>query len=264
MKFLRSTTLVAVLVTLATGVPATASSAPMWKNAKQVTLPRGAQGLPQGYLPTLTCVSPGNCEAGGAYATRSGVEGLILNEANGVWTAPLTLKAPGNAAIIAGVTIYGLSCGALGNCAAVGSYDDRAGNVEAFFANEVGKKWSAATQVTLPANAVGTGQNALLRSVSCSSAGSCSAVGDYQANNVLASRAVGFVTSEVHGTWQRASEISTTSTPNFNPLITLNQIACASSANCVAVGSFVDANNVTQGLLVSEIRGAWSLALTPP
>ena len=258
MKFLRSTTVVATLVTLASVVPASASSAPAWKDAKLVTLPKGAQGLPLGYLPTLTCVAPGNCEAGGAYATRSGVEGLILNETNGVWTAPVTLKAPANAANAAGVTIYGLSCGALGNCAAVGSYDDQAGNVEAFFANEVGKKWSAATQVTLPANAVGTGQNALLRSVNCSSAGSCSAVGDYQANNALASRSVGFGTSEVHGSWKRASEITTTSTPNFNPFITLNQIACASSANCVAVGSFVDANNVTHGLLVSEISGAWS------
>jgi hypothetical protein len=209
-------------------------------------------------------VSPGNCEAGGAYAVGGGVQGVILNETNGAWTAPVTLKAPSDVAKGTGATIYGLSCGARGNCATVGSYNDRGGNVQPFVANEVRGKWSPAKKATLPANAVKAGQNSLFRSVSCPSLGNCSAVGDYQDNYPVTSRTVGFVMNEVNGRWQRAQEITTTSTPNINPFITMSQIACASSANCVAVGSFINSNNVTQALVVSEVRGTWRRGLSLP
>jgi hypothetical protein len=262
MKLLRSTVAVAALVTLASVAPASASSVPTWKNAKQVVLPKGANGIPEGYLPTLTCVSPGNCEAGGVYGVDGGVEGLIVNESHGEWTAPVTLQAPLDAAQSPSLTIYALSCGARGDCAAVGNYEDRAGTTQAFVANEVSNAWSRATKVTLPANALDVGQSALLRSVACSSPGDCSAVGDYQDNNRVASRNQGFDTDEVHGHWTRATEITTTSRVNFNPFITMNQIACASQGECVAVGSFVDENDVTQGLIESEVRGVWSRGVT--
>jgi len=262
MKLLRTAVTMGVLVALTTVVPASASPAPSWQRAKQAALPKGAQGLPQGYLPTLSCVSPGNCEAGGAATVGGGVQGFVLNESNGAWTAPVTLKAPTDAAKGTGVTIYGLSCGALGNCAAVGSYSDRRANVQAFVANEVRGRWSPATKVALPANALASGQNALVRSVSCRSLGNCSAVGDYQDNTPVTSRTVGFVMSEVRARWRPAREFTTVSAPNVNPFVAMNQIACASSANCVAVGSFIDANDVTQALVEREDHGTWSRAFS--
>jgi hypothetical protein len=257
MKALRTTVVLAALVTFASVLPASASI-PAWAAAKLATLPVGAQGIPDGFLPTLTCVSIGNCEAGGAYTDSHGdVEGLVLNEAKGVWTAPQTLKAPANAAANPGVTIYALSCGALNNCAAAGSYQDRADNVLAFVANEVAGHWLPAKQVTLPTNALAKGQNALLRSIQCSSSGECSAVGTYDDNNSITSRTEGFVVSETHGTWARAREVVAPN-PNFNPFLSLNQIACASVGDCVAVGSFINANDVTEGLVVDQVGGAWT------
>jgi len=264
MKFLRTVVMIGALVALTTAMPASASPAPSWQNAKQATLPNGAQGLPQGYLPALSCVSPGNCEAAGAYSVGAGVQGVILNESSGKWTVPVTLKTPSDVAKGTGVTVYGLSCGAVGNCAAVGSYNDRAGSVQSFVADEVHGKWSAATKAKLPANAAKGGQNALLRSVSCPSLANCAAVGNYQDNDAAASRTVGFVMNEVNGTWQRAREIATIATPNLNPFIAMNQIACASNANCVAVGSFIDKNDVTQALVVSEVRGVWRRGVSLP
>jgi hypothetical protein len=248
-------------------LPAAASGTFAWMNAKQAALPPGATGLPAGYLPTLTCVSAGNCEAGGAYTAANGnVEGLVLNEVNGTWTAPTTILAPAGAASNSDLTVYGLSCGSLGNCAAVGSYDDSALNIQAFVANEINQKWTSAVKVTLPSNALGTGQTALVRSVVCPSAGNCSAVGGYLDNATPASRTEGFVIGEVGGSWQSASEISMTSSTNFNPYVDVNQIACSSTSNCVGVGSFIDANDVTQGLLVDQVKGTWSrgLSLTLP
>jgi hypothetical protein len=264
MKFLRTAVVMSSLVTIATVMPASASMAPTFQNAKQAPLPKGAQGLPQGYLPTLACVSPGNCEAGGAYAVGGGVQGVILNETNGAWTAPVTLKAPSDVAKGTGVTIYGLSCGSRGNCAAVGSYLDRKGNVESFIANEVHDRWGIAHKVALPANALKSGQNALVRSVSCPALGDCSAVGVYQDNDAVTARTVGFVINEVNGKWQRAREITTIEAPNINPFITINQVACSSNASCVAVGSFVDVNNVTQALVLNRVRGSWSRGQSLP
>lgn len=263
MKPLRSVILVATLMALSTVVPAAASGTFAWSRARQAALPTGATGLPSGYLPTLSCVSPGNCEAGGAYNAAGGnVEGLVLNEVNGRWAVPTTLAPPAGAATNPGLTVYALSCGSLGNCAAVGSYQDSAFNVQAFFANEVNQKWAAAKEVTLPANALGSGQTALVRSVVCSSARNCSAVGSYLDNATPTSRSVGFVVDEVGGSWQSATAISVTASTNSDPNVAINQIACASVGNCVAVGSFVDVNDVTQGLLVDQLNGAWARGQT--
>jgi hypothetical protein len=187
---------------------------------------------------------------------------LVLNEVNGTWNTPTTLVAPAGASADPSMTVYGLSCGSLGNCIAVGSYQDNSLNIQAFIANEVNQKWLPAKEVTLPANAVSTSQVALVRSVVCSSAGNCSAVGGYLDNNSPTPRNVGFVLSEVRGSWQNASEISLTSSTNANPYVTISQLACSSIGNCVAVGSFIDVNAVNQGLLVTQVNGAWSHGLT--
>jgi hypothetical protein len=263
MKPLRTAIVIATLVTLSSVVSASASATFAWTKAKQAALPAGATGLPAGYLPTLSCVSAGNCEAGGAYSSANGtVEGMVLNEVNGTWTKPTTLVAPANAAANPGLTVYGLSCGAIGNCAVVGSYQDSALNIQAFVANEVNQKWSTAKEVSLPVNALGTGQTALVRSVVCMSSGSCSAVGSYLDNATPTPRSVGFVVDEVGGSWQNASEISVTSSTNSDPYVTMGQISCSSASNCVAVGSFIDVNDVGQGLLVDQVNGAWSRGVT--
>jgi hypothetical protein len=262
MKLARAAIMVAALVTLASAVPASASL-PAWSNAHAVALPSGAKGIPDGFLPSLTCVSAGNCEAGGSYTNAANqVEGLILNESNGVWTAPTALKAPAGAAANPGVTIYALSCGSIGNCSAAGNYENRAGSDLAFYANEVHGVWAAAHELTLPANALIDGQDAAVRSVDCLSAGNCSAVGDYDDDNAVAPQDEGFVVLEVKGVWHQATEIDFPSGTNFNPYVSMGQIACASNGRCVAVGSYIDANDVTQGLLVDENGDRWARGQT--
>jgi hypothetical protein len=257
MKLARTTLVVATLVTLGTAIPA-AATLPAWNDAKSVALPSGAKGIPDGFLPTLTCVSAGNCEAGGSYTDANNrVEGLILTESNGVWTAPTSLKPPAGAAADPGVTIYTLSCGAVGDCGAAGSYEDSAGDTLAFYANEVGGTWAPAHQVELPANALAKDQNAAIRSIDCPSAGNCSAVGNYDDNNSVSSRDEGFVELEIKGVWHRATEIAIKGSTNFNPFVAMGQVACASNGRCAAVGSYINANDVTEGLVVDENGNVW-------
>ncbi|MCU1362935.1 MAG: hypothetical protein JWM55_763 [Acidimicrobiaceae bacterium] len=266
MKLARTAVVVATLVTLGTALPA-AATLPAWSSAKSVALPSGAKGIPGGFLPSLTCVSVGNCEAGGSYTDASNrVEGLILTESRGVWTAPFTLTAPVGGASNPRVTVYALSCGALGNCSAAGTYENTAGDALAFYANEVRGKWSSAHRVDLPANALVKGQDAAIRSLACPSAGNCSAVGNYDDNNPVTSREEGFVDVESKGVWHRASEVTFAGSTNFDPFVSMGQVACASNGRCVAVGSYIDANDVTQGLVLDENGDAWDrgLALALP
>jgi hypothetical protein len=260
MTFLGRAAVLAALVTLAMTLPASAIATPTWTTAHQVALPKGATGIPDGFFSSLSCPSLGNCDAAGSYSNGGGqILGLIANESNGSWTAPVSLQAPVGAAGNEGVTVYGVSCGAVGNCAAVGSYENGHGDTVAFVDDERGAHWLRAQVLPLPPNALVRRQNALVRSVSCSSVNTCSAVGTYQDNNPVGTRTEGFVANERNGTWGRARQILLPAS-NFNPFVSISQIACSSSVDCVGVGSFINNNDVTEALVVNEVGGAWHRA----
>ncbi len=259
MKFARAALLISAVVTMATVMPAGASMAPTWKVAQNAALPPGGTGIPQGYLPALSCPSAGDCVAVGDFSDASSTtRGLILNETRGVWRNPTMITPPANAAASPGITPYAVSCGSAASCAIVGSYQDSSNNVRSFVEEKVNGRWKSATQVSLPANALGSGQNSQLRSVDCASAGNCSAVGTYIVKAARAQRIEGLVLDEVRGKWRRAAETSLPSGANENPFVSLGQLACVSGGNCSATGSYIDANNLTHGLILNEVAGKWS------
>lgn len=83
---------------------------------------RGKWGAPHlvpgsSAVTTLSCPAAGDCAAGGTVSSVSaGTSGIVLDQVNGTWDAPVTLT-PGN-----GITgdITAVSCAAARNCAAVG------------------------------------------------------------------------------------------------------------------------------------------------
>lgn len=256
MKFVRTAFVIGAVVTIA-AVPAGAA-VPAWQGARIATLPAGATGLQEGYLPALSCPSVGNCVAAGAYLdAHATTQGLFLNEVAGRWRAPTTLVPPANAASNPQVTIYAVSCAVTGNCAAVGSYQVQSGAAQAFVGNEVAGTWQRARAVALPVGALGSGQLAQLHSVVCSAKGNCSAVGTYLNNATPHARTQGLVLNEVRGTWRRGVKVTLPAGANANPYVVLGQLACASAGNCSGVGSYIDASNATHGLIVNEVAGAW-------
>jgi hypothetical protein len=172
-KFRRTALLVVPLSLLCLSLPAAAiNAAPQWHAAKVANLPTGATGLPNGFLPALSCSSAGNCSAGGAYSDSAGnVEGLVLNEVKGVWKAPVRLLPPSGADKDPSLTINSLSCASAGNCAAVGSFEDTHRNGQSLVADEVRGMWKRAQKVTLPSGASATDQNSQIHSVDCWSPG---------------------------------------------------------------------------------------------
>jgi hypothetical protein len=262
MKFVR-TAFVVGAVASALGVPAGASAAPSWAPARTAALPSGATGLPQGYLPALACASVGNCVASGDYTNAAGDSvAVMLNEVNGVWRSPVTLTPPSGAAATADATVFSVACGAPGYCSVVGNYEDKSGNSLGFVANEVAGAWRDAVEAALPANALSSGQNAQLRSVACPKANYCTAVGTYSAKSTSLGQTEGLVIDEVAGTWRHGSEVHLPGGTNANPFVLLNQVACATAGNCSAVGSYIDDNGATHGLLVSERATNWSAGLS--
>ena len=262
MKIQRTALVIATLVTMASAVPAGAVANPTWQRAKVVALPSGATGIYGGYLPTLACPSANNCLASGGYADASGnARGLLAEEVNGVWRTSQTVVPPAGAVTADGVTISGASCGSVGNCSVVGTYYDAQSNQLSFTEDEVAGVWAKASPIPMPANAVTSGANNVVRALACSSVGNCSAVGNYQvngANSLLPTE--GFVVDEVSGRWSNAIEVTLPGGTNADPFVSLGQIACSSAGNCAAVGSFIDANSVTRAIFLVEVNRTWRSA----
>jgi hypothetical protein len=261
-KFRRTALLVVAFSLVVLCLPAAATvAAPQWHSARVVSLPSGANGLPDGFLPALSCPSAGNCSAGGAYYDAKGdVEGLLLSEVKGVWKAPVRLLPPTAASADPSLTINSLSCSTAGNCAAVGSFEDTHRNGQSFVANEVNGVWKRALAVTLPSGAGSTIQNSEVHSVDCWSPGNCSAIGSYLDKATPSGYAQGLEVNEVRGVWGRARETLVPGA-NVDPYVDINQVACTHAGNCVAVGSFISKDNATQGLIIPEVSGAWRRAI---
>jgi hypothetical protein len=231
-----------------------------WGDAQEVP---GTASLNTGGTATLSsvsCASAGTCAAGGYYTDSSGYQqAFVADETDSVWGE--AQEVPGTAALntdgFAGVS--SLSCPSAGNCAAGGEYQDGSGFPQVFVADEVGGVWGQAFEVpgTAALNTVGS---AYVFSVSCASAGNCSAGGDYdQDTNGPPPNSRAFVVSEVDGTWGGAIEVPGTATD-----AAVGSVSCPSAGNCIAGGSYADSSGAVQTFVISEENGIWGEAIQIP
>jgi hypothetical protein len=121
--------------------------------------------------------------------------------------------------------------------------------------NEGNGNWGAAQEVAGNLNS-GAFARAAVSSVSCASAGNCSAGGDYADG----SPDQGFVISEVNGTWAAAQEIAGSLSSNGDALVT--SVSCASAGDCLAGGIYNYDYN--WGFVVSEKNGVWGQEINVP
>jgi hypothetical protein len=139
--------------------------------------------------------------------------------------------------------ISSVSCASAGNCSAGGYYTDGSRRQQALVVSETSGTWQQAEEVPGTA-ALNKGANfqgsAEVSSVSCASAGNCSAGGFYvDPSSELASsgqQLAAFVVSEVNGTWQRAEEVPGSAALNKGGSAGINAVSCPSAGNCSASG----------------------------
>jgi len=119
--------------------------------------------------------------------------------------------------------------------------------------------WATGMKVVLPANAAtGTDQVVSLGSVSCASAGNCSAVGWYPASGAGLQC---LLVWESDGTWQTGVEAELPPGAAKDPRANIAAISCASAGNCSAVGTYTDKARHTLLVLLTESGGTWSAGI---
>jgi hypothetical protein len=243
-----------------------------WSRATVATLPADAGTGPFSSLQAVSCPSAGACVATGSYSGQSTGGGLVMAQSAGTWgpgiAAPLpadAVQGPGQSATLSSVT-----CVSAGNCVAVGTYmNGRASSVPLAIIEADGV-WSAGGPIALPADAPhsATTQFAGLRSVSCPSAGNCTAVGTY-----LDSRhhVRGLLVTERDGRWgsgvearlpaDAGADALTSPSGHFN--YGLNQVSCRAVGECAVIGEYANRAGFEQGLLITAHRGRWSRGIQP-
>jgi hypothetical protein len=163
----------------ASASPPGATTASRWGSAQEVP---GTAALNTGGnadIASVSYASPGNCSAGGYYYSGSAhLQAFVASQSGGTWGT--AIEVPGIAALNTDgdAEVTSVSCASPGNCSAGGSYVDGSGGGQAFVVGQSGGTWGTAIQV--PGSAVlNIGGTAQITSVSCASAGNCTAGGSY-------------------------------------------------------------------------------------
>ena len=109
----------------------------------------------------------------------------------------------------------------------------------------------AAAQARTPARtaALNAGGNAGVNSVSCPSAGNCSAGGWYAVSPGLHQT---FVVSQVHGAWGTAAEVPGIAALNQGGRAATTSVSCAPGGLCTAAGNYNDSAGHQQAFVVSQ------------
>jgi hypothetical protein len=234
-----------------------------WRTAIEVP---GLGSLNQGGSAAVfwvSCASTGNCAAGGIYTDGSAHnQAFVASEKNGTWGK--AIEVPGTATLNAGgnADVNSVSCASAGNCVAGGYYTDGSGHSQAFVVSEKNGTWGKVIEVPGTATLNGGG-TAEVHSVSCASAGNCSAGGGYRRSGGAFEA---FVASEKNGTWGKAIEVPGTATLNTGGDAVIWSLSCGTAGNCAAGGTYYTriTPGHSQAFVVSEKNGTWGKAIEVP
>ncbi len=214
---------------------------------------------------SVSCGPAGDCAAGGYYYDRRGQQGFVVSEQSGIWgkaTDPPSLaglNAGGPRRLDASAEVTSVSCDPAGDCGAGGYYTGKRGPQQGFVISEQNGRWGKAIGVPGLA-ALNSGGLAAITSVSCASAGNCSAGGYYKASRSQQ----GFVISEQNGTWGTANGVPGLTALNAGHSARVWSVSCGPAGDCAAGGSYVDSHHHGQGFVASELNGTWSTATIVP
>ena len=232
-----------------------AKSNGVWHQAKQVKLPANA-GTAGASISAVACTGPGSCVLAGNYTDNHGhVRPMVATQTKGSWAGARELGVPGAASTKGRVLLTSLACPKLGECVAVGQFDDKSGKTRAMAVTESARTWGRAFQLTLPKDAAGV-PLVSVQSVACSSAGNCVAVGSYRTKTL---KTVPMSMTESRGSWGRGQHI-TNAPANIaaSASVGLTSIACARTGKCTAAGSYPLKGGGVAALIMTRSGTRWT------
>ena len=252
---------------------AAAAPPPVWSPAGELSLPTNAATSLEGQnavLNGVSCPNAGNCVGVGWYLTAvtTGTDGpvdvMAASESGGTWEPAQEIQLPAGAHLGpgAGPTLNSVACTSVGNCEAAGQYPtDSIGDTTAMVVNETSGVWGQAAEVALPNKAMqppvsgsAATRSATLSGISCTGPGDCEAVGTYIDTK---GQLMAMVVNETNGIWSQAEKVGEPAGVGHSKNATdaLNAIACSSTGNCEAVGSYGPGG--LHAMVVTETRGTW-------
>lgn len=221
-----------------------------WSSAHAVTADiSGATGA---VTDAVACASVGYCAAGGSYSLDNGadIESWVDSETDGVWSTATPIAASLNTDNES--AILGVSCGAPGNCWAIGYYVALPGVQGTFVVNEVNGDWGSVLTMNVPGARYST-----LSSLSCTSSTACVALGN--ANIDGTSHA--YVAEEAGGIWSIDAEPFLEGEEGYGSFA--GGVTCITPGNCLAYGSVytaafaADVVEPTAGVVARESNFSW-------
>jgi hypothetical protein len=161
------------------------------------------------------------------------------------------IEVPGTPALNVGggAKVFSVSCVSAGNCSAGGQYEDATFFFQAFVVTEKNGVWGTAIEVPGTAalnNAEGVAETT---SVSCASAGHCTAGGYYTDANFFLQP---FLVTETDGVWGTAVQVPGTADLNAGGTAQISSVSCAPGGGCGAGGPYRDASSAYQAFVISQ------------
>ncbi|CAB4762656.1 MAG: hypothetical protein F2700_08820 [Actinobacteria bacterium] len=247
---------------LAVPAVAVADSGPIWGDATPATFAADIQNAaPTAQLNSVSCVSAGHCTAAGSFKDLAGnTQAFTQTSTSGTWGNAVPATFATNVQYAAPYARFDtVSCASTGNCTAAGRFKDLAGNLQAFTQTSTSGTWGNAVPVTLAAGLQSAAPFAYFSSVSCASAGNCTAAGRFKD---LAGNFQAFTQTSTGGTWGNAVPATyAAGIQNAAPYAYFNSVSCASAGNCTAAGAFKDQGGNTQAFTQSSTGGTWGNAV---
>ena len=222
-----------------------------WGEAVKISVPATLKSLAI-ELGEISCASPGNCSAGGGYqqdCDNGGDSGcnqaFLVDETGGRWDP--AQEVPGTAALNTGheASLATVSCSSPGDCTAAGGYATSS-SIQPFVISETAGQWGQAMPVP-HLGTLNTGHQADIASLSCASAGNCTAGGLYNSKQPGNTRA--YVVSQLGGQWRNALQIPGTSRLGR---ARVTSVSCTAPGKCSVVGDYFDHHGHAQVFVDSE------------
>jgi hypothetical protein len=252
-----------------------------WRAVNVPQPPHLGTGTPI-FLLSLACPAVDRCVAAGV---RGEQRAIVLTQSGRTWRSAVVIPPPdpepGSGFVGPAVpTLRTVSCGAAGDCAAVGYYYGSDLTTHALLVDQQGGTWGAGIDVQLPPDAATAALEAtggFLSSVACPSAGNCAAVGTYTTKDQdgVTYDAYPWALDETGGSWaaqgqrlQLPADAATTRDSRAagleSPFLGFSGLSCPSAGNCTAVGAYVDRHSASQGVFFTERNGTWSQGIKAP
>jgi hypothetical protein len=226
------------------------------------TLPNDIEVEGEAVLNGVSCPNVGNCTAVGSYEGPGGKgEAMIAVEGgSGTWSATGPITAP--PAAEEEIVLQAISCPSIGTCEAVGRYQDSSSDYHSWAVSVTAGAAGQPEPVTPPSDSVPGGASETgLVTISCPSAGVCTAAGDYSFGLGGAGMAptVVPITGGIPGMAVKLA-IPANGLPEGEQSALVNAISCSDAIDCVTAGT--DVAPLPVPTVGAETGASWS-SLSP-